>query len=95
METFEVETASRRVLKELLEEFAKIRDTQTKKIKEIEAADTQNKRKIENLDQGLRKMQQQMFSTTTFEKRLGLMEVKLEQFKDVNEKRFDTQKEAL
>ena len=32
METFEVETASRRVLKELLEEFAKIRDDQTKNI---------------------------------------------------------------
>ena len=27
METFEVETAARRVMKELLEEFAKIRDT--------------------------------------------------------------------
>ena len=32
METFEVETASRRVLKELLEEFSKIRDDQTKNI---------------------------------------------------------------
>lgn len=44
METFEIETASRRVLKELLEEFAKIRDTQTKKITKIDAADTWNKR---------------------------------------------------
>lgn len=36
-----------------------------------------------------------MFSTTTFEKRLGLMEVHLKQFQDVADKRFDTQKEAL
>lgn len=77
METFEVETASRRVLKELLEEFAKIRDDQTKNISQIQAADTWNKRKIEYLENGLGKMQRQMFSTTTFEKRLGLIEVKL------------------
>ena len=77
METFEVETAARRVMKELLEEFAKIRDTQSVKIKHIEAADVQNKRKIEHVDQGLTKMRQQMFATTTFEKRLGMIETKL------------------
>lgn len=36
-----------------------------------------------------------MFSTTTFEKRLGMMEATLKNNIDVTEKRFDTQKEFL
>lgn len=74
METFIVETASRRVMKELVGTFVKVQDTQSQKIKGIDRFATENKRRLESIETLMKRMQITLTESMAFEKRISLME---------------------
>lgn len=70
-ESFKIETASRKVLRELLEAFTLRDDKNHQSIKKLKDVVSVNNQKLAEFDSNLRKIKQVMLDTDSFDRRLS------------------------
>lgn len=72
IETFQVETASRRVLKELVETYTKVQEDQNASLKKYGVTNDKNIRRIDSIEQMLKRIQATNESALLFGKKLTI-----------------------
>ena len=72
-ESFQVETASRRVLRELIESFYDVQNQQNKTVKEIRLTTDNQKKKIDLMDSVMKKIQASLSDSNTLAKRMSII----------------------
>ena len=73
MESFEVETSSRKVLKELVETYVDIQDKQNKKISQLQHEQVSTKNKISQIEQLMKKTRETAEASLTLQKRVNML----------------------
>ena len=95
LETFQVETASRRVLRELAEDFHRARGHQDLKIKEISNAQEYQKRRIDTMEHVVKKLTVQLTESMKYGNRIMIAEKDIVIMKEQNDKRHESSKEYV
>jgi predicted transcriptional regulator len=95
METFQIETASRRVLKELTATYVENQSKQNEKIKELIGLVERQQAKTTNMEGMMKKIQYMVSDTMQYATDITITKNKIEDFKVVNEKRNEQMKEYV
>lgn len=95
LETFQVETAARRVLRELVETFFKAQTEAEGKIKRLEEQQCNSKRQVQEVHGTLRRIQSSLSEALVFGRRMNVAEQKIEAFKESAERRHDALKDFV
>ena len=95
LETFQVETASRRVLRELAEDFHRARGQQDVKIKELGNAQEYQKRRLDTMEHVVKKLTVQLTESMKYGNRIMIAEKDIVIMKEQNDKRHESSKEYV
>ena len=95
VETFQIETASRRVLKDLTATYIDNQGKQNEKIKELIKMVEGQKEKQTNMEGIMKKIQYMVTDTLQFATDIAVTKGKMEDLKAVNEKRNEQTKEYI
>ena len=95
LESFQVETASRRVLRELVEDFHRARGHQDLKIKEIGNGQEYQKRRIDTMEHVVKKLTVQLTESMKYGNRIMIAEKDIVIMKEQNDKRHESSKEYV
>lgn len=95
IETFQVETASRRVLKELVETYTKVQEDQNASLKKYGVTNDKNIRRIDSIEQMLKRIQATNESALLFGKKLTIAEQTITALKDQINKHAENTKDIM
>lgn len=95
VETFQVETVARRVLKELVETYMDVQNEQSKTIKSINSETEKTKNKMTQLESLVKKLKDTCTEALGLQKRVNMLDEVVRGGKDLAEKKHENLKELI
>lgn len=95
VESFQIETASRKTFRQLTEHYAKLDSENKEKSAKIKEMADLTKKRQEQMEQMIKKLQQQVLEIPGLAKRIQVLDQKFDSIQGNNSKKFEGQLERI